>query len=111
IIPKEDFEKIKEESNQVFSDAIENLRPYYKFDADSWNYTSDAANAIADGAASIKEAFGTNKAAKKIIDDLTYYLSNLPTEYFEAKAQRAVQFNEFDTAIVPKDANPEAVKV
>ena len=111
IIPKEDFKKIKEESNQVFSDAIENLRPYYKFDADSWNYTSDAANAIADGAASIKEAFGTNKAAKKIIDDLTYYLSNLPTEYFEAKAQRAVQFNEFDTAIVPKDANPEAVKV
>lgn len=111
IIPKEDFEKIKEESNQVFSDAIENLRPYYKFDADSWNYTSDAANAIADGSASIKDAFGTNKAAKKIIDDLTYYLSNLPTEYFEAKAQRAVQFNEFDTAIVPKDANPEAVKV
>lgn len=111
IIPKEDFEKIKEESNQVFSDAIENLRPYYKFDADSWNYTSDAANAIADGSASIKEAFGTNKAAKKIIDDLTYYLSNLPTEYFEAKAQRAVQFGEFDTAIVPKDANPEAVKV
>lgn len=111
IIPKEDFEKIKEESNQVFSDAIENLRPYYKFDADSWNYTSDAANAIADGSASIKEAFGTNKEAKKIIDDLTYYLSNLPTEYFEAKAQRAVQFNEFDTAIVPKDANPEAVKV
>ncbi len=111
IIPKEDFEKIKEESNQVFSDAIENLRPYYKYDADSWNYTSDAANAIADGSASIKDAFGTNKAAKKIIDDLTYYLSNLPTEYFEAKAQRAVQFNEFDTAIVPKDANPEAVKV
>lgn len=111
IIPKEDFLRIKEESNQVFSDALENLRPYYKYDADSWNYTSDAANAIADGSASIKDAFGTNKAAKKIIDDLTYYLSNLPTEYFEAKAQRAVQFNEFDTAIVPKDANPEAVKV
>lgn len=111
IIPKEDFLKIKEESNQVFADALEKLNPFYKFDADSWNYTSDAANAIAEGSAGVREAFGTNKEAKKIIDDLTYYLSNLPTEYFEAKAQRAVQFNEFDTAIVPKDANPEAVKV
>ena len=111
IIPKEDFAKIKEESSQVFSDALESLRPYYKYDADSWNYQDDVANAIAEGAAGVREAFGTNKEAKKIIDDLTYYLSNLPTEYFEAKAQRAVQFNEFDTAIVPKDANPEAVKV
>lgn len=111
IIPKEDFLKIKEESSQVFSDALEKLNPFYKFDADSWNYTSDAANAIAEGSAGVKEAFGTSKEAKKIVDDLTYYLSNLPTEYFEAKAQRAVQFNEFDTAIVPKNANPEAVKV
>lgn len=111
IISKEDFAVIKEESNKVFSDALDSLKPYYKYDADSWNYDNDVSSAIAEGASGIREAFGTNKAAKKIIDDLTYYLSNLPTEYFEAKAQRAVQFNEFDTAIVPKDANPEAVKV
>lgn len=111
IIPKDDFLKIKEESNQVFEDALENLKPFYKFDADSWNYADDAANAIAEGRAGIREAFGASKEAKKIIDDLTYYLSNLPTEYFEAKAQRAMQFSEFQVAVVPKNADPEAVQI
>lgn len=111
IISKEDFAVIKEESNKVFSDALDSLKPYYKYDADSWNYDNDVSSAIAEGATGIREAFGASKEAKKIIDDLTYYLSNLPTEYFEAKAQRAVQFGEFDTAIVSKDTDPEAVKV
>ena len=111
IISKEDFAVIKEESNKVFSDALDSLKPYYKYDADSWNYDNDVSSAIAEGASGIREAFGTSKEARAIINDLTYYLSNLPTEYFEAKAQRAVQFNEFDTAVVPKDADTAAVKV
>lgn len=111
IIPKEDFVKIKEESAQVLTDALEKLKPFYQYDADSWNYDNDAVESIAAGKAGIREAFGTNKEVKNIIDELTRYLSELPTEYFEAKAQRAVQFSEFDTAIVPKNADPKAVEV
>lgn len=111
IVSKEAFEKIKDESNEVFGKALDDLKQYYKFDADSWNYMNDAASSIAAGQKEIREIFGTSKEAKKIIDNLTSYLSQLPTEYFEAKAQRAVQFDEFNTAIVSKDADPEAVKV
>lgn len=111
IIPEKDFEKIKDESNEVFNKVLEKLKPFYKYDAASWNYADEVGASIAEGDTGIRDAFGDNKNAKKIINDLTHYLSELPTEYFEAKAQRAVQFSEFDTAIVPKNADPKAVEI
>lgn len=110
IISKEDFEAVKKESSDKYSEALDKLKPFYAFDSDSYNYQDDVADAIIKGDKAIREIFGTNKEALKIIADLKTYLAGLPTEYFEAKAQRAVQFNEFDTAIVPKNADPAAVQ-
>jgi hypothetical protein len=111
IVSEADMERIKEESGQVFSDALDKLKPYYKFDAEGWGYAEDAGSAIAEGPGGIREAFNLDDDAKKIIDDLTSYLQALPSSYFEAKAQRSVAFSEFNTAIVPKDINKAALKV
>jgi hypothetical protein len=43
------------------------------------------------------------QAAARFLDKLT----NMPTEYFEAKLQRAVELSEFKAAVIPSDAPKE----
>lgn len=111
IISEEDFAQIKEDSQQVFTDAMEDLKPFYKFDSDSWGYMDDAGTAIVEGRKGQREAFDMTPEAQKIIDDLTEYLQSLPTLYFESKIQRPVEFSEFNTAVVPRGMRKDAVKV
>ncbi|MBP8175104.1 MAG: hypothetical protein KAX74_01930, partial [Sphaerotilus sp.] len=111
IVSREEFEKLRDESNAVLQDALEKLKPFYKFDADSWGYAEDAGSAIAEGPKGIREAFESAPEVRQIIGELTDYLRAMPTTYFEAKAQRAVQFSEFDTAIVPKGMRKDALQV
>ena len=111
IITKQEMEEIKKQSDTVFMDAMEALKPFYKYDAKGFGYFDDAGSAIAEGQKGIREAFNLTPESRQIIGDLTEYLSNLGTEYFEAKAQRAVQFSEFNTAIVPKGMNKDALQV
>lgn len=111
IVTDEEIEKVKEEANQVLEDALEKLKPFYKFDSDGWGYQNDAGSAIAEGNKGIREAFRLTKESKQIIDDLTGYLSTLPTSYFEAKIQRAVDFSEFSTAVVPSNVDKKALKI
>jgi hypothetical protein len=111
IVTDEEIEKVKEEANQVLEDALEKLKPFYKFDSDGWGYQNDAGSAIAEGSKGIREAFRLTKESKQIIDDLTGYLSTLPTSYFEAKIQRAVDFSEFSTAVVPSNVDKKALKI
>lgn len=109
-VTSEEMDVIKEESAAKFEAALEQLKPFYKFDTDGWGYGSDVAEAITEGPKAVREVFGSSPEAKKIIDDLGKYLSTLPTEYFETKVQRAMQLSEFDTAVVPKDASKDAVQ-
>jgi predicted nucleotidyltransferase len=111
IITEADMAKIKDESSDVFQNALEELKPFYKFESDSWGYGSDAGNAILEGRKGIREAFDMTPEAQKIVDDLLEYLVALPTSYFESKVQRAVDFNEFDTAVVPKGMRKDALQV
>lgn len=111
IIPEDDLAVLKEDASSVFENALEDLKPFYKFDADGWGYAEDAGTAIMEGPKAIKEAFNVTPEVKKIVDDLVEYLSALPSTYFEAKVQRAVDFSEFDTAVVPRGADPKAVEI
>ncbi len=111
IIPEAELEQIKEESGKVLEDALERLKPYYKYDADSWGYMNDAGSAITEGRRAQADAFNLTPEARKIIDDLVEYLTALPTTYFEAKAQRAVSFSEFDTAIVPRGTDKKVLEI
>jgi hypothetical protein len=52
---------------------------------------------------------GFNRIPSDALDDsiqLAYEIRNAPVDYFEAKPQRAVQFDEFAGALIPKDAKP-----
>lgn len=112
IIPEEDLAEIKEDSVSIFENALEDLKPFYKFDADSWGYTEDVGTAIMEGPKGLREVFTrVTPEVKKIVDDLTEYLSSLPSTYFETKVQRAVGFDEFNTAIVPKGLRKDSLQV
>jgi hypothetical protein len=111
IIPEADLAVIKEDASAAFENALEDLKPFYKFDSSSWGYAEDVGTAIMEGRKALAETLNVTPEVKKIVDDLTEYLSALPTTYFETKVQRAVGFNEFNTAIVPKGLNEKALKI
>jgi hypothetical protein len=111
IVSEADMQIIKDESEDVFSQALDDLKPFYKFEADSWGYMEDAGTAIMEGRKGLNEAFNMTPEASKIISDLVEYLVALPSSYFETKIQRAVQFSEFNTAVVPAGMNKDALQV
>ena len=111
IIPEADLAEMKEDANSIFENALEDLKPFYKFDADSWSYDEDVGTAIMKGGKELRETINLTPESKKIIDDLTEYLSALPSTYFESKVQRAVGFNEFNTAVVPRGMDKAALQV
>ena len=109
IVTAAEFELLKEESNQKLIDALDALRPFYKYDADGWGYADDAGAALTEGQrVSAKRSYHPESQA--IIDDLLGCLRDMPTVYFEAKAQRAVQFSRFNTAVVPKGFAQDACR-
>ena len=111
IIPNSEMAAVKDQATDVLNDAVEKLKPFYKYDAESFGYTDDAVQSIADGRSGINETFNVTPEVEKIVADLTEYLQALDTDYFEVKMQRSVQFEEFDTAVVPKGVNPESLKI
>lgn len=110
IISKEAWDNKVKEIDIAFDQFLEAMQPFYKGEID-YEYQSKASEAMAQGNHAIAKEFNLTSESRKLINGIQQYLANQPTEYFEAKAQRAVQFHEFDTAVVPKNADPEAVKV
>lgn len=110
IVSPEEMERIKEESNDRLMEVLSDLKPYYRFDADSWGYTDDASSAIAEGPKGWREAFDLDTEGRALITEFTDYLKTLPTAYFETKVGRAVDLSEFSVALVPKGTSKEAVQ-
>jgi len=110
IVSPEAMEQVKEESAAKLEQTLEALKPYYKFEADGFGYTSDASSAIAEGIKGQREAFNMDTQSRAIIKELTDYLRELPTAYFETKIGRAVDLSEFSVALVPKGTPAETVQ-
>lgn len=111
IVSNKEFEKIKEQSNDKFWKLLETIKPKYKFDKDSYRYSDDASDVIfqyAMGKGKLSEAF--EDGIREDVDAFLEYLGDLPTEYFEGKAQRAMQLSEFKAAVVPSDVKPETIQ-
>ena len=130
IIPKEQEGKIHEATRDIIWGDLEEIAKGYKYynpDADSFDYNNqyavdNASQALFDLANSKKiniEQFkkllnenliDSNKIPEtmlqKTIDDLND-LKNMPTEYFEAKPQRAVGLNEVQVVVIPNTSNAE----
>lgn len=109
IISGSDFEAVKKESQDKLFETLQALKPFYKFDAESWGYMDDASSAIGEGSKGLNEAFRMTPEARRLVDGYIDYVRNLPTEYFELKMRRPMRLNEFSHAIVPKGAAPDVV--
>jgi len=110
LVNSEQMNKIKNDLQNQLSDLLESLKPFYKFESTSFGYYDDAGRALAEGRHGINETF--KELPKEALDKIDAFLKSLkeaPTEYFEAKAQRIVGFNEFHTAVVPKNTSPDVV--
>ena len=111
IVSGADFEQLKEAAEEALWETLEVLKPYYKFDTESFGYGDDASAAIMEGHKGLNEAFDMNSEAWAKVNDLVDMLKNMPSQYFEAKVQRAMSFSEFSGAAIPRGTSPDIIGI
>ncbi len=116
-MPHEEYEAIR----KGFSDRLFELAYSLPIHKDSFTATDSAANMLIEAVIKFKTKSGMANYLRKesegwanysdyIVDDLIQLISEIrqmPIGYFEAKPQRAVEFNEIATAIIPDSTSAE----
>jgi DNA-binding CsgD family transcriptional regulator len=107
------MEDAKKAIQDKLSDLIfTHLERYYRFSGGNrFSAMDEMSKAIAEGPKGIREVFDFkgNPEPMQRIQEFIDELKSMPTEYFEAKANRAVGLNEFAVAIVPRGASPKTI--
>ena len=116
VVPSEQFEAARKELEAEFKALTEAVTPFQRYESDSAfellaeaignSYTMPMERSLEQSA-----LIGVPEALRNRISAFGAALVNAPTEYFEAKPQRAVQFNEFRGAVIPSDTTPEVREV
>ena len=115
---------INKEIDDLLADFRNSVVDYYKWDGTFEKY-DDAMRALADVAkgkptkeklrsALSKRGFNASEVPDDVLETGVNALVQLRrgmTDYFEAKPQRAVHFDEFVGAAVPEDVSPEVVSI
>lgn len=115
---------INKEIDDLFADFRNSVVDYYKWGG-SFEKFDDAMRALADTAkgnptkdklrtALNKNGFNASEVPDEVLETGVNALVQLRrgmTDYFEAKPQRAVYFDEFVGAAVPEDVSPEVVSI
>ena len=122
LITSEEMENLKQELNNKFYALVDEIAKYDKVNryfgstevvANALNETAKAKNIsteILDNELDYVDIKNVpEKTLQKAIDFLNS-MKNIPTEYFEAKPQRAVGFDEVQKAIVPRNTSKEIIK-
>ena len=113
IVDSEKMETLKEQSQELFFEVCEEIMP------DDLEIGGEILADIAKGSLTterIKRILGeyrdSNKSAETVehIKEFLTNLKNYPTEYFEAKPQRAVYFDEVAKVIAPKNLGEDIKK-
>jgi hypothetical protein len=108
IISPDEFKVEKEASNKMLEDLRERFEPYFKkgsYDR-SWAVFPELMTDFARTRRPSEFAYHYNDLPVEQLAEARSFLShlrNMPTEYFEAKPQRAVPLSEFSGAVVPAD--------
>jgi len=104
IVSKTVMEDLKKETSDEFDNVVESLRSYYKYDSSGFGFLDAAAENLFDMARGkgLPDFENVPDDVRTQAAEFLSKLRDMPTEYFEAKIQRAVGIDEFDTAIVPK---------
>lgn len=112
IISNENFKVLKDQSMNKLFELADKFHPYSQYSDSSFGHANSFANTLADIGKGRSSAWSQDY--KDLPNDLKQealnyldYLKNMPTEYFEAKPQRAVSINEFGGAVIPHEIASE----
>ena len=105
IVSDQEMQDIKDRQAERFTTLADEIARYYKFAASGIRYYDAAAEAIAGGPKEWRESF--TEEALPAIRAYVEELKALPTEYFEAKANRVMQLGDFAVAVVPRTVSPD----
>ena len=116
VVSKETFEEARKEIDAEFSDLSSKVAPFQKYKGDSSSEL--LAEAIGNSysvplSKALEDAALVNVPAdiQQRIAEFAGALVNAPTEYFEAKPQRAVSLDEFRGAVVPSDTPSDVLNM
>lgn len=112
---KEDFGRVKDQTNDYFSSLPEKLSEYYRFESDSFHYRGDCYDMIETFAKTgsprvLDEGYHLDEIPNEIIHEIKDFFQKLKyekTEYFEVNVKDEVSFDQFAYALVPDDCNQE----
>lgn len=119
VVRKEESEKIYEENQKRFFNIADKAKNYYRYKSSGFDFShlDSLSKAIGDYLKGPKTDLGMTAALRKndyvgvghgIVEELMELAKDIgesPTEYFEAKPERAIMLNEFAGAVIPKDAS------
>ena len=112
ILPEEQMQKFKEASSNIFDALCSKIHNDYSIAADMLH--DMAASSRSDYAIKyVFKDYNQAEPSQQLIEEIKEFFNTLkdyPTNYFEAKPQRVVKFDEVAEVIAPVDTNPEIVK-
>lgn len=114
IVDDKEMEQARDEMQNKLHELMESLKPYYRYStSNAFMYMDAAAENVGDFMVKGQSGLIDFKPLpENLINDLKDfgdYLRDMPTEYFETKARRAVDVSEFRAAVVPENASQETV--
>lgn len=115
---KADTESAIEQNKKLYDELLEKLTPYHPgrgrgYGRSAWEALPDAIGESY--SIGIKRALAENEFVDipadlvEQVKEFASELLQLPTEYFEAKPQRAVMLSEFSGAVVPAGTSPDLI--
>jgi hypothetical protein len=119
IVESTEMEAFKKAQQDQFNRLVDSLTPFDKYQSrNSFDRLDDLSAAMGkiakrpSSAESVLASIGFTGVTPDVMSEVKRFagsLKNAPTEYFEAKPQRAVGLNEFKAAIVPESTSQDVV--
>lgn len=115
---KADTDAAIEQNKKLYDELLEKLKPYHPgrgrgYGRSAWEALPDVIGESytigIDKALAENEFTGVPADLVEQVKEFASELVQLPTEYFEAKPQRAVMLSEFSGAVVPAGTSPELI--
>jgi len=117
LVSSEDMAEFKQTSSMMLDDLSESFKANYKYQADSMHYNDEFMEFVrlseTKGVKAAANEVGFNPSAE-LTQELNEYKDMLrggPTEYFESKPKRVVDFSEFAGAIVPQGTDKKTLGI
>ena len=114
ITTQKDFRDGIAKASEEYYSLEDKLRPFFKFEgSDAWTLMADFENDVKD-LISKGESQSFNKLSSELQDEIKQFAKDiveLPTEYFEAKPQRAISLTDFSAAVIPSDTDSRVKKI